>query len=85
MSARVFRDIRDFARHRQDVELECELGHVGVVPWREVVGRFSAMGWSGTLAGAVWLPSAHRRFYCSRCRAMGRGKRRPVRIGPGER
>lgn len=75
----------DFARHRMDIEVRCRCGHYAVLPRGPVLARFDRMGWSTSLEGACWLPSAHARFFCTVCRAKGRGKVRPVRIGPGQR
>lgn len=76
--------MRDFVRHRMEVEVECACGHLAALDAREVYGRFSAGGWSTALPSG-FLDSPYRHFYCTACRAAGRGKRRPVRIGPVER
>lgn len=71
MSTRVVRSINDFLRHGMDVEVECRCGHKAVLDAHAVAARFAERGWSRSLEGACWLPSAHAHFRCSRCRRKG--------------
>lgn len=77
MGTRVVRSLHDFARHRADIELTCRCGHYAVLPRGPVLARFRRKGWSMSLEGAAWLPSAHAYFRCSKC------GQRPVKIGMG--
>ena len=73
MSTRVIRTIHDFARHRRDVEVACSCGHKAVLPYLQVVEKFSRERW------AINLGSAAGHFRCSKCGSS------PSYLGPMER
>ena len=73
VSTKQIRTMHDFARHRRDIEVTCYCGHKAVLPYREVIARFSAEGWSISLGNAA----GH--FRCSECGSA------PAYIGPIER
>ena len=73
MSTKQIRTIHDFSRHRRDIEVVCYCGHKAVLPYREVVARFSRGGWS------ISLGSAASHFRCSKCGSS------PRQVGPMER
>lgn len=85
MSTRVVRSMRDFIRHGMGVEVECRCGHTDTLDATAVLRRFEAKGWYLGLNDGFSMGSPYTHFYCSKCWRCGRGKVRPVRIGPGMR
>ena len=73
MRTRQIRTLHDFARHRRDLEVKCYCGHKAVLPYREVIHKFSRENWP------IGLGSAAQHFRCSNCGSS------PAFIGPMER
>ena len=72
--------MRDFDRHRMDIEVVCACGHSAVLPRGPVVARFEAEGWYMGLNDGWPFGSPYTHFCCTRCR-----RKAAVRIGPGMR
>ena len=62
--------MRDFSRHRMDIDVVCGCGYRATLPYLDVAMHFQRMGWGSGLDAAL------RRFRCSKCGC------RPVRLGP---
>jgi pyrrolidone-carboxylate peptidase len=73
VSTKQIRTLHDFSRHRRDIEVTCYCGLKAVLPYREVVTKFSRAGWPITLE----IAAGH--FRCSKCGSS------PRQIGPMER
>lgn len=72
MSSKIFRTIKDFSRHRYDIEMTCYCGHKATLAVGPVGARFVSERWPVDLNLAV------RYFRCSKCGG------RPRQIGPME-
>jgi hypothetical protein len=73
VSTRAIRTIHDFARHRRDIEVTCYCGHKSLLPYSQVLAKFSREKWP------ISLGTAAQHFRCSKCGSA------PAYIGPMER